>query len=656
MADSGLVFTLSVGNLPAHTFAVVEFTLNEALSTPFSLDATLTSADPDIDFKDVLDNAATLSVYRDGLPEREVTGIVTQFEHSTTGRHRSHYSLTLQPALWRAGLRVNSRIFQHQSITDIIDTLLKENGIRDIVYTLGYEHPEREFCVQYDESDLAFLHRLLADEGIFYYFEFNQGKNGQTIFFADSCLALGNRFSVPYNPEPDVLGRQGSIQQFRWREQVGIQGISLRDRTFKNPPWTAEYHFYESKSANQRTDLTSYYHYDFPGRYKDERGEHMSRYRLEALRRNDLLGHAQSDCFFLWPGLMFTLSQHPKATFNVPWQVISIHHHGRQPQADETRSGDTGTTLTNHFTFGDRDRSWRPSPYPKPRIDGLQVATVVGPEGEEIFCDEYGRVRVQFAWDQYGQFNDQSSCWIRVSQAWAGKGWGMIAIPRVGQEVLVDFLHGDPDQPIITGRAYHASNLPPNRLPMAKTQMSIRSKTHKGEGFNELRFEDEKDREEVFIHAQKNLAIQVRNSRDERINYNRTTSIGHDDELVIAHNRKVTVEGQQEHKTTGNYLAQIDGDKALQVKGDVAQKIQGIFSVDANGDLTVQSGSKISLRVGGNFIVIHAGGVDIKGPAINLNSGGSPGDLLQPANPAILQAAASAGSMFVAHCPMKDNQ
>ncbi|WP_131817598.1 type VI secretion system tip protein TssI/VgrG, partial [Photorhabdus australis] len=157
--------------------------------------------------------------------------------------------------------------------------------------------------------------------------------------------------------------------------------------------------------------------------------------------------------------------------------------------------------------------------------------------------DEYGRVRVQFAWDQYGQFNDQSSCWIRVCQAWAGKGWGMMAIPRVGQEVLVDFLHGDPDQPIITGRAYHASNLPPNRLPMAKTQMSIRSKTHKGEGFNELRFEDEKDREEVFIHAQKNLAIQVRNSRDERINYNRTTSIGHDDELVIAHNRKITVEG-----------------------------------------------------------------------------------------------------------------
>ncbi|MQL49303.1 type VI secretion system tip protein VgrG [Photorhabdus khanii] len=655
MAHSGRVFTLTVGNLPTQTFAVVEFTLNEALSTLFSLEASLTSADPDIDFADVLDNDATLTVYRDGQPERCVSGIVTRFEQETTGRHRSHYSLTVHPALWRAGLRVNSRIFQHQSVTDMIETLLKENGIKDIAYTLNYEHPVREFCVQYDESDLAFLQRLLADEGIFYYFEFHQDQNGRTIFFADTCLALGNRFSVPYNPVPDPQGAQPSINQFRWREQVGVQGVFLKDRTFKNPPWAAEYNFYESKTGHQRTDLPSYYHYDFPGRYKDERGEKMSRYRLEALRRNDLLGRGQSDCFFLWPGILFTLTNHPKEKFNVPWQVIQISHHGQQPQADETRAGETGTTLTNRFTFGDHSRSWRPSPYPKPRIDGLQIATVVGPEGEEIFCDAYGRVRVQFAWDPYGKFNDQSSCWIRVSQAWAGKGWGMITIPRVGQEVLVDFLHGDPDQPIIIGRTYHANNIVPNRLPMAKTQMSIRSKTHKGEGFNELRFEDEKDREEVFIHAQKNLAIQVRNSRDERVNYNRTTRIGHDDELAIARNRKITVDGQQAHKTTGNYLAQIDGDKALQVKGDVAQKIQGVFSVDANGDLTVQRGSTISLRVGGNFIVIHAGGVDIKGPAINLNSGGSPGDLLQPANPAILQAAASAGSMFVAHCPMKDN-
>ncbi|ERT11514.1 type VI secretion system Vgr family protein [Photorhabdus temperata] len=654
MADSGLVFTLTVGNLPEQTFAVVEFTLNEALSTLFCLEATLTSADPDIDFADVLDNSATLTVYRDGQPERSVTGIVTLFEQSTTGRHRSHYSLTLHPGLWRAGLRVNSRIFQRQSVADIVGKLLKENGVRNFVCNLRYEHPEREFCVQYDESDLVFLQRLLADEGIFYYFVFNPEQGEPLVVFFDSHRINGNH-SLPYHPGRDETGSQCCINQFRWREQVGIAKVFLRDRTFKNPVWAAEYFYHERQLNHQRSDLHSYYYYDFPGRYKDETGQRISQYRLEALRRDAMLGHGQSDCFVLSAASGFTLTDHPKEKFNTLWQVIEISHHGRQPQADGSCFGERGTSLTNSFTFGDCYRVWRPSPYPKPRIDGLQIATVVGPEGEEIFCDEYGRVRVQFAWDEYGKFNDHSSCWIRVSQAWAGQRWGMIAIPRVGQEVLVDFLHGDPDQPIIIGRTYHASNIVPNPLPIAKTQMSIRSKTHKGEGFNELRFEDEKDREEVFIHAQKNLAIQVRNSRDEKINYNRTTTIGHDDELAVANNRKVTVEGQQEHKTTGDYIAQVDGDKALQVKGDVIQKIQGVFSIDTNDDITVESGGKITLKVGNSFIVIHAGGVDIKGPSINLNSGGNPGVLLQPVNPAILQSAAHAGSMFVAHCPMEKN-
>ncbi|WP_323834438.1 type VI secretion system Vgr family protein [Photorhabdus africana] len=656
MADSGLVFTLTAGSLPEKTFAVVEFTLDEALSTLFCLEATLTSADPDINFADVLDNFATLTVYRDGKPERSITGIVTQFEQSRTGRHRSYYALTLQPALWRAGLRVNSRIFQRQSVTEIIDILLKENGVRDFYYKLRYEHPEREFCVQYDESDLAFLHRLLADEGIFYYFNFDQERGESIIAFSDTHR-INKTFSLPYHPELDATGSQCSINRFNWREQVGIANIVLKDRTFKNPPWGADYYYHERQINHQRSDLPSYTYYDFPGRFKKGViGERLSQFRLEALRTDTMFGRAQSDCFALAPGSGFTLTDHPKEQFNTLWLVIKISHHGRQPQADESLFGNAGTTLTNDFTFGDHNRVWRPSPYPKPRIDGLQIATVVGPEGEEIFCDEYGRVRVQFAWDLYGEFNDQSSCWIRVSQAWAGNSWGMIAIPRVGQEVLVDFLHGDPDQPIIIGRTYHTANVVPNRLPMAKTQMSIRSKTHKGDGFNELRFEDEKDREEIFIHAQKNLAIKVLNSRDERINYNRTTSIGHDDELVIANNRKITVDGQQEHRTTGDYIDQVDGDKALQVKGDVIQKIQGVFSIDTNDDITITGGGKITLKVGDNFIVIHGGGVDIKGASINLNSGGNPGVLLQPVNPAILQSAAHAGSMFVAHCPKeKDN-
>ncbi|MDC9594938.1 type VI secretion system Vgr family protein [Xenorhabdus sp. IM139775] len=653
---SGLVFTLITENLPEQTFAVVDFSLTESLSSPFRLEATLTCKTPEIDFADILDRDASFAVHRNGQIERQVTGMVTQFSLLSTGRHCSHYHITIQPPLWRASLRVNSRIFQNQSVMDIVETLLRENGISRFFFAFGYKHPPREFCVQYDESDLAFIQRLLADEGFFYYFVFDQDQHEQRIVFHDSCLSLNQVITVPYRPETDTTGETTCIRQFQWSEKVGVASITTKDRTFKNPRWNREF-WYEGRNLQHQRRLTSYHYYDFPSRFKDDDlGQRASQYRLEYLRRDTQRGSGQGDCFAMWPGQLFVLTDHPREAFNDQWQLIQITHSGRQPQADETQSGDSGTWLSNQFTFTSRKTSYRPSPYPKPKMEGPHIATVVGPEGEEIFCDEYGRVRIQFDWDRYGEFDDRSSCWVRVSHAWAGQLMGMIAIPRIGHEVLVDFVHGDPDQPIIVGRAYHANNILPNRLPMAKTQMSIRSKTHKGEGFNELRFEDEKDREEIFIHAQKNLSIQVRNSRGERINYDRTTSIGHDDELVIANNRKVTVEGQQDHKTTGNYLEQINGDRSLQVKGDLIEKVQGVISVNAQGDLTLQSGSKITLGVGGNFIVLHAGGIDIKGAAINLNSGGSPGDLLAPANPAILLAAASEGSMFVAHCPMKEKE
>ncbi|WP_276644015.1 type VI secretion system Vgr family protein, partial [Siccibacter turicensis] len=300
--------------------------------------------------------------------------------------------------------------------------------------------------------------------------------------------------------------------------------------------------------------------------------------------------------------------------------------------------------------------TWRAAMPTKPMVDGPQIATVTGPAGEEIYCDKYGRIKVQFPWDRYGTQNDQSSCWVRVSQGWAGGQYGMVAIPRIGHEVVVSFLEGDPDQPIVTGRTYHATNLSPYPLPQHKTRMVLRSDTHKGDGYNELSFEDEAGKEEVFLRAQKNMAVRVLNSKDERVEYNRTTSIGHDDELVIANDRKITVEGNQDHKTTGNRVSLTEGDVGIQVKGDLAQKIAGVFSIDSAGDLTIQSGSKLTLRVGGSFVVVHAGGVDVKGPAINLNSGGSPGDLLIPADPAILKAAAAQGTMFVAHCPKEDKE
>ncbi|WP_387465023.1 type VI secretion system tip protein TssI/VgrG, partial [Photorhabdus sp. RM323S] len=305
----GLLFTLTAGGLPPETFVVAAFSLNEAFSTPFNLAVSLASADPAIDFAAVLDTRATLTILRAGKIERTVTGMVASFVQGNTGKHQTRYEMTVRPDMWRTTLRQNSRIFQQQDIKTILTTLLKESGVRDVVFRLRYPHPEREFCVQYRETD-----------------------------------------------------------------------------------------------------------FDFPGRFKDEQhGADFTRYRLEALRNNALTGYGESNDAAMQPGVLFTLTDHPRDDLNQLWQLVSVAHSGRQPQALAQSTGESGTVMSNHFTFIPTHQHWRPMPTLKPVINGSQIAKVVGPAGEEIFCDKYGRIRLQFLWDRYGQSDDHSSCWIRVT-------------------------------------------------------------------------------------------------------------------------------------------------------------------------------------------------------------------------------------------------
>ncbi|WP_146303632.1 type VI secretion system Vgr family protein, partial [Escherichia coli] len=368
------------------------------------------------------------------------------------------------------------------------------------------------------------------------------------------------------------------------------------------------------------------------------------------------------------------------------------------PQALHGSQG-RGTTLGNQLEVIPADRTWRPRVQSKPKVDGPQSAIVTGPAGEEIFCDEHGRVRVKFHWDRYHGMTEESSCWVRVSQAWAGPGFGNLAIPRVGQEVIVDFLNGDPDQPVVMGRTYHEDNRSPGDLPGTKTQMTIRSKTYKGSGFNELRFEDATDKEQVYIHAQKNMdtevlndrttdvkhdhtetigndqkitvglgqtvnvgskkegghdqkvivandrCITVRNDQMLKVTNDRTVSVSHDDSLYVRNDRWVTVKGKLEHRTTGNHISQVEGKHSLEVKGDLARKISGALGMKVRDEIVLESGGKITMKVGGSFVVIHSGGVDIVGPKINLNSGGSPGAPVPTLQPAVLKALADDKSL-----------
>ncbi|WP_408673345.1 type VI secretion system Vgr family protein [Xenorhabdus szentirmaii] len=616
---SGLQFTLTAGSLLPHTFVVTGFNLTEGLSMPFSVHVGLASADPAIDFPLVLDRSATLTILQDGVEQRSITGVVARFEQGDTGLHQTTYQMTIRPDLWRTTLRQNSRIFQQQDIETIITTILKEHNIRDVVFSLRHPHPEREFCVQYQESDFAFLQRLTAEEGIFYFFECSNGRN--TVVFADDSGSVPLGIVLPYQPGDTSTIGEPAVSHMTSSAQVRPAQVELKDYTFKNPAWSAEF---KEKMKEDTLQEMYYEHYDYPGRFKDEvHGKAFTRYRLEALRNDAMTGQGSGNAIAVQPGKLFTLTNHPRADLNQPWQVVSASHSGSQPQARETGSGEGGTTLHSDFSFIQHNQNWRPSPLPKPVVDGPQIAKVVGPAREEIFCDQYGRVRLQFPWDRYGKSDDQSSCWIRVSQPWAGQGWGMLAIPRIGQEVVVDFLHGDPDQPIVTGRTYHASNIPPGGLPGSKTQMAFRSKTHKGEGYNELLFEDAKGSEQLSLHAQKDMNTKVLNNRDTKVLANHTETVDKNQTLHIKGHQMSTVNLTRTDTVGLGYALTVGAAMNTAVALSQSEQVGVHKSVIVGNTLSITAGDVIELKCGASTLRMDSSGkITIQGTEFKFEASG----------------------------------
>ncbi|EOO8530697.1 TPA: type VI secretion system tip protein VgrG, partial [Escherichia coli] len=359
--------------------------------------------------------------------------------------------------------------------------------------------------------------------------------------------------------------------QFRYSAQIRPSSVVTKDYTFKRPGWAGRF---EQEGQHQDYQRTQYEVYDYPGRFKSAHGQNFARWQMDGWRNNAETARGMSRSPEIWPGRRIVLTGHPQANLNREWQVVASELHGEQPQAVPGRSG-SGTTLNNHFAVIPADRTWRPQPLLKPLVDGPQSAVVTGPAGEEIFCDEHGRVRVKFNWDRYNPADQDSSCWIRVAQAWAGTGFGHLAIPRVGQEVIVDFLNGDPDQPIIMGRTYHQENRTPGSLPGTKTQMTIRSKTYMGSGFNELKFDDATGREQVYIHAQKNMDTEVLNDRTTTVKHDHRETVKNDQTVTIQEgNRLLTVE--KGHKITGVLKGSLSED-VFQDRGTIA----GSVHVDA---------------------------------------------------------------------------
>ncbi|WP_322006108.1 type VI secretion system Vgr family protein [Paraburkholderia tropica] len=653
--QSDVRFTFEAAGAAA--FDVVSFQLEEGISRPFSLSIELSSSDSAIDFGTVLDQSATFTIWRGETAVRYVNGLVSRFEQGKTGFRRTYYHVVVEPQISRSDLRSDWRIFQQESTPQILQTVLRRSGINDAEQSLSKEHLVREYCVQPGETDFYFISRLCAEEGLFYTHRFS--ATAHRLVMGDRLYVHGAIEGGPviYNATPGGDQAEPCITKFRYAERVRTARQVQRDYSFRNPRYS---HEQASDGVNLEHQDRGYERYDYPSRAKrDEAGRPFTETRLLALRHDAQTAGIEGDDARLQPGLAFDLEGHVREDWNTGWRVVSMIHTGTQAVSQEEEAADadvgaqygyTANVIPDHI-------EWKPELLPKPRIDGPLIATVTGPAGEEIHCDEHGRVTVQFPWDRYGSHDEHSSCWIRVTQNWAGTTWGHMAIPRIGQEVIVAFLDGDCDQPIIIGRTYHATNLPPYELPRHKTRMTIRSQTHKGEGYNELRFEDEKDQEEIFVHAQKDYNIHVNhdettfvgNDRRENVEHDesidvghdRTESVGNDEQVSIGHNRThsigqdaiLSIErnqtiniGKDRIEQVGNHRKdQTTANHIIDVGGHVEASVEGHHKLSAGQSIERQTqhyelkaSQNVVIRGPGGTITIDAGGVTIEGIAIRL--------------------------------------
>lgn len=615
--ETGLYFSVKVGSLPENTFDVVEFSLEEALSELFTLSLTLSSTNADIDLSDQLLQKVTFTVYSNGQKRRTVNGIVASLKRGDSGFKRTFYTLVCKPELWQLTLTMDSRIYHFKTVPVIIDEILKDFGIASDNHLMD-SHSEREYTVCKRESYYDFIKRLMAEEGISFWFEEDK------LFYSDSRLGLSFiKSGLIYNPHPQSAVKEAVITSLSYGAQMRPTEAKVKDYRYSHPFVSLDA---KTKAAKS---LPVFSVYDSYGRYQDETvSKQFSRYRLEALQAESEVGEAVSNCIELMPGKLFELSEHPSSSMNDRWQVVRITHHGTLPQSLDNESDDTAAGLTNCFTFIPAKTEWRPPFVHKPLADGDETATVVGPKGEEIYVNDDGAVKVHFHWNYYDEADENASCWVRVMQNWNGDGFGFLATPRIGQEVIISYLNGDIDRPIITGTVYNGYNRPPVKLPESKTQMSIKSKTHKGEGFNELRFEDENGKQEVFIHAQKDMNTKVLN--------NRTTHVKNDHTETVEGNQTIKVKQHKIEKVilTSNEL--IGGAKTLTVGAGYAVTVGAAMNtgvalsqteeVGLNKEIIVGhtteiiSGKRIELRCGNSLIRMHSDGlIEIKGRQIEFN-------------------------------------
>ncbi len=543
------------------------FSGSEAISQLFHFDLDLLSENDSISFQDVVGKNVTLHINTAEGGRRHWNGFISRFSQGPQERRLTAYHAQMVPWLWFLTRTSDYRIFQNMKVPDIVTKIFTDLNFQDFELRLKGTYTPRDYCVQYRETDFNFVSRLMETEGISYFFDHQDGKH--ILVLADDPSA--NK-PCPNQPEaryhfygPGATYEEDLITEWHYHEQFRTGAWSQTDYNFETP---------STSLAVTVNGKNPYEIYEYPGEHSvRDHGDRLARIRLEEQTTPLAVSHGGSTCRNFRSGFQFTLQDHYRTDLNQRYLITSLRHTATA-NYEVGAGGGEPMSYRNSFECIPASTTFRPPRVtPEPYVQGCQTAVVVGPAGEEIYTDKYGRVKVQFHWDREGKKNENSSCWVRVSHPWAGQGWGAVSIPRIGQEVIVDFLEGDPDQPIIIGRVYNAEQMPPFGMPAGAVVSGLKTNSTKGGGgYNEISLNDTKGKELLNIHAQ----------------YDMNTTVEHDDtQTVVSGNRTITVK-------TGTHTETIKGNTAITIQ-------------TGNHSLTVQTGTHTETIKGDTSVIVQTG-------------------------------------------------
>ncbi|MCK6556303.1 type VI secretion system tip protein VgrG [Candidatus Binatia bacterium] len=602
------------------------FSGREAVSELFRFELDLLSDGAEVEPGALLGHAISIALALPDGGSRYFHGVVSRFGEGIWDGRLAHYRAEVVPWLWLLGRTSDSRIFQNQAVPQIIEQVFKDLGLNDYRLVLRGTYEPRDYCVQYRETDLNFVSRLMEECGIAYFFEHRADRH--ILVMTDAPDAHD---PCPHQAEARIeatgrMEREDAITAWDVDDFVRAGAYALADFNFETPNTNL---LVDTPGVVKRRSAALAL-YDYPGGYLTRgEGERVARIRMQEEEATHCTIAGSGRCRGFAAGYRFALQGHFRRELDTEYLLTAVVHDATAGSAYRTGDGVQGAeeTYRNGFLCLPHRVPFRPARLtPKPFVEGVQTAFVVGPSGEEIHTDKYGRVRVQFHWDREGKYNEKSSCWVRVAQAWAGKRWGAIFTPRIGQEVIVDFEEGDPDRPLITGRVYNAEQMPPYDLPAEQTKSTIKTSSSKGGGgFNEIRFEDKKGKEQLFVHAERRY--------DNRVKKDSLEWVGRHRHLIVGRQQREAVKADKHLKVGGDRNEQIDGSASSKVGMDFDRKIGMKRALDAGMEIhlkagmnaVIEGGMTVTLKAGAGFLVVGPAGVTMSGTPILINAGGAAG-------------------------------